>query len=56
MVPLCSVRPDSGQSQECFLVEMVNVVGAELNPFVIGGDFNIMRRPEDKNKDNFNPR
>lgn len=22
-------------------------------PFIIGGDFNIMRRPEDKNKDNF---
>jgi hypothetical protein len=22
-------------------------------PYIIGGDFNIMRRPEDKNKDNF---
>jgi hypothetical protein len=35
---------------------MANVVGVESHPFIIGGDFNIMRRPEDKNKDTFNPR
>ena len=48
--------PAQDNLKNAFLAEMVNVVGAELNPFLIGGDFNIMRRPEDKNKDNFNPR
>jgi hypothetical protein len=39
-----------------FLVELVRVCEAETLPKLIGGDFNIMRRQEDKNNENFNTR
>jgi hypothetical protein len=31
-----------------FLAEVAGVCGAETHPFIIGGDFNIMRRAEEK--------
>jgi hypothetical protein len=35
---------------------MAHICSKESLPFVIGGDFNIMRRPDDKNIDNFDTR
>jgi hypothetical protein len=35
---------------------MVQVVSHETSSIVIGGDFNIMRHPDEKNKDNFEQR
>jgi hypothetical protein len=35
---------------------MAHVCSTETNPFIIGEDFNIMRRPEEKNNNNFDPR
>ena len=32
---------------------MAHVCTKESLPYIIGGDFNIMRRPQDKSKDNF---
>jgi exonuclease III len=45
--------PAQQQDKELFLTEMANVCSKETLPYIIGGDFNILRRPEDKNKDNF---
>jgi hypothetical protein len=39
-----------------FLAELVRTCDNEPLPLVIGGDFNILRRKEDKNNDNFNGR
>ena len=38
-----------------FLTEMAYVCSLETFSMIIGGDFNSMRRPEDKNNDNSNP-
>jgi endonuclease/exonuclease/phosphatase family metal-dependent hydrolase len=35
---------------------MAHIYSKESLPFVIGGDFNILRRPDDKNIDNFDTR
>ena len=32
---------------------MAHVCNKESPPYIIGGNFNIMRRPQDKSKDNF---
>jgi hypothetical protein len=37
-----------------FLSEMVRVCSKETIPMVIGGDFIIIRRPDEKNNDNYN--
>jgi hypothetical protein len=39
-----------------FLAEMVNMCSREALPILIGGDFNILRRPDEKNKPNYNDR
>jgi hypothetical protein len=38
-----------------FLAELVRICENEPLPLLVGGDFNILRRKEDKNNDNFNP-
>ena len=35
-------------NKHAFLAELANTCSKELLPYLIGGDFNIMRRPEDK--------
>jgi len=40
--------PAQYQNKQTFLVEMANTCSKESLPYIIGGDFNIMRRPEDK--------
>jgi hypothetical protein len=39
-----------------FLAELVRICENEPLPLLVGGDFNILRRKEDKNNDNFNTR
>jgi hypothetical protein len=39
-----------------FLAEMVNMCSREPLPILIGGVFNILRRPDEKNKSNYNDR
>jgi hypothetical protein len=39
-----------------FLAEMVRICESETLPMLVGGDFNIIRRQEEKNNDNFNAR
>jgi hypothetical protein len=39
-----------------FLSELVRVCSKENIPIIIGGDFNIIRRPDEKNNDNYNDR
>jgi exonuclease III/ubiquitin len=48
--------PAQDDLKSAFLAEMASACGTEPHPFIIGGDFNIMRRPEDKNNSNFNYR
>jgi hypothetical protein len=52
--------PVYGAAQEVhkpeFLSELVRMCEAEPLPMLLGGDFNILRRPEEKNNANFNPR
>jgi exonuclease III len=39
-----------------FLAELVRICEEENLPILVGGDFNIIRRKEEKNNDNFNSR
>jgi endonuclease/exonuclease/phosphatase family metal-dependent hydrolase len=39
-----------------FLSEVVRVCSKKSLPIIIGGDFNIIRRPDEKNNDNYNDR
>nr|XP_040242573.2 uncharacterized protein LOC120962756 [Aegilops tauschii subsp. strangulata] len=39
-----------------FLADLVRMCGSEQLPYLVGGDFNIIRRREDKNNDNFDDR
>jgi hypothetical protein len=39
-----------------FLAELVRICEDESFPMLVGGDFNIIRRREEKNNDNFNAR
>ena len=39
-----------------FLAELVRICDGETLPMLIGGDFNIIRREEEKNNSNFNAR
>jgi hypothetical protein len=49
-----------GAAQEAlkpdFLAELVRICETETLPMLVGGDFNIIRRKEEKNNDNFNAR
>jgi len=40
--------PAQYQNKQTFLAELANTCSKESLPYLIGGDFNIMRRPEDK--------
>jgi hypothetical protein len=48
--------PAQNDRKDAFLTELVQFVSRETLPIVIGGDFNILRGPKDKNKDNFQSR
>jgi hypothetical protein len=39
-----------------FLAELVQICEEETLPILVGGDFNIIWRREEKNNDNFNAR
>jgi hypothetical protein len=39
-----------------FLADLVQICESETLPMLVGGDFNIIRRKEEKNNDNFNVR
>ena len=39
-----------------FLADLVRICGPEQLPILVGGDFNIIRRREEKNNDNFDGR
>jgi hypothetical protein len=45
--------PAQSQNKGAFLVEIANTCSKESLPFLIGGDFNIMRKPEDKSCGDF---
>jgi exonuclease III len=48
--------PAQMEHKSHFLSEMVRVCSKETIPMVIGGDFNIIRRSDEKNNDNYNDR
>ena len=52
LIPVYGAAQDEFKPE--FLAELVRMCEVETRPMLIGGDFNIMRRQEDKNKDNFN--
>ena len=39
-----------------FLADLVRICGSEQLPLLVGGDFNIIRRREEKNNGNFDGR
>jgi exonuclease III len=54
LVSLYGAAQDSRKPE--FLAELVRLCDNETLPLLLAGDFNILRRPEDKSNDNFNPR
>ena len=48
--------PTQANLKSHFLSELVRVCSKETLPLIIGGDFNIIRRPDEKNNDNYNDR
>lgn len=42
--------------KEAFLTKMVQTCSQDTHPTIIGGDFNIIRNPQEKNNDNYNDR
>ena len=44
---------DRHSTKEAFLVETAHTCSRESLPYIIGGDFNITRHPDDKSTDNF---
>jgi hypothetical protein len=45
--------PAQSQYKGVFLAELANTCSKKNLPFLIGGDFNIMRKPEDKSCGDF---
>ena len=45
--------PAQYQNKQAFLAELVNTCSKKSLPYLMGGDFNIMRRPEDKSSMEF---
>ena len=41
------------EHKDSFLAEFVNTCSSETLPLLVGGDFNIIRSPEEKNNDRF---
>ena len=48
--------PAQLQNKRAFLVEIANTCSKETLPYIIGGNFNIMRYPEDKSSGDFDPK
>ena len=48
--------PAQNNLKEQFLTELVNMCSHESLPILVGGDFNILRTPHDKNNDNYDSR
>ena len=48
--------PAQPQNKSAFLSELANTCSKEHLPYLIGGDFNIMRNPEDKSSGDFDPK
>jgi exonuclease III len=54
LVPVYGAAQDIHKAT--FLAELVRTCESETLPILVGGDFNILRKREDKNNDNFNAR
>jgi exonuclease III len=54
LVPVYGAAQDALKHE--FLSELVRLCEAETLPMLLAGDFNILRRPEEKSNDNYNPR
>ena len=54
LVPVYGAAQDS--HKHAFLSEIVRICEAESLPMVLAGDFNLLRKPEEKSNDNYNPR
>jgi endonuclease/exonuclease/phosphatase family metal-dependent hydrolase len=54
LVPVYGAAQDKNKYE--FLAELVRTCESETIPVLLAGDFNILRKPEDKSNDNFNPR
>ena len=52
-IPVYGAAQDSHKFE--FLSELVRMCEVEELPKLLGGDFNILRKKEEKNNDNFNP-
>jgi hypothetical protein len=48
--------PAQGEHKERFLAELVNMCSHENLPLLIGGDYNILRHPSEKNNDRYEER
>lgn len=48
--------PAQADRKEAFLTELVQMANQEVLPMVVGGDFNTLRSPMDKNSSNFDSR
>jgi hypothetical protein len=48
--------PAQPNHKESFLVELVRMCSQENLPLMIGGDYNILRHPSEKNNPNYNAR
>jgi hypothetical protein len=48
--------PAQPDHKENFLAELVRMGSQENLPFIMGGDFNILRHPSEKNNANYNAR
>jgi hypothetical protein len=54
---LIAVYGDAQENEkEVFLSELVCMCGTESEPLLVGGDFNIIRGPNEKNNNRFNER
>jgi hypothetical protein len=54
LIPVYGAAQESNKAD--FLAELVRTCENEQLPMLLGGDFNIIRRQEEKNNSNFNPR
>jgi hypothetical protein len=48
--------PAQDEHKEKFLAELVNMCSHENLTMMLGGDYNILRHPSEKNNDHYNAR
>jgi hypothetical protein len=48
--------PAQDEHKDSFLAELVNMYSHENLPLVMGGDYNILRHPSEKNNDHYHAR